>query len=193
MPDVTNPFDDIEDDDLGTEEEVVSQAGGDNANFQKLRAAYKQSEKERKAFEKELAELRDFRASVENEKRTSMVKEAFEAAGLPETAIDIFLKVNGDAEITAEAVQSFAAALGHRDPVTDEPVAAPEPKPQGFNPQVHTGGATPDAGRTYTPQEVLALGLPEAEIVKLEKAGRIERAYAKDDNGYPVVDWLAQA
>lgn len=128
-----NPFED--DTDIDSSETEVEL--DDNKSFADLRKAYKRSERQLKATEKELAELRDFKQVIVQQQRESQLASVFAEVGLNTKHAALFEKVNPEAEVTPEAVQAFAAEY---DLVTNagETVEAPETPSSGFTP-VTTG------------------------------------------------------
>ena len=129
------------DDDV--EEADENQVDDGNKSFADLRKAYKRSERQVKAQEKELEDLRVFKQTVVTETRKGQIESTFQAAGLSPKHALLFEKVNADVEVTPEVVQAFAAEYD-LPTQAGESVEAPTPQPTGFNPV--TTGATPQAG-----------------------------------------------
>jgi len=162
-----NPFD--LDDDVEADEEP-SEAAGDNSSFAELRKAYKRTERQNKAFEKELTELREFKTTVVQEQRKGQIESVFTEVGLSPKHALLFEKVNPEAEITPEVVQTFAAEY---DLITQAGASVEAPA-QGFTP-VTTG--TPSSVSTLTNEDVkkmLAAGEVDA-VRKAFEGGRVEQ------------------
>jgi hypothetical protein len=168
-----NPFaldEDVE------EDEEQSEAPSENQSFAELRKAYKRTERQNKAFEKELADLREFKSTVVQEQRRGQVESVFKEVGLSPKHALLFEKVNPEAEITPEVVQTFAAEY---DLITQagDSVQAPEVAPTGFTPVVT--GTSPAAGMlTHSDiKEMLARGETQA-VEKAYEQGRVIKEVA---------------
>lgn len=167
-----NPFDLIEDDEEETNENEV-EAGESNKSFADLRKAYKARDRQVKALEKELEPLREFKTQVEAERRNVALETVFKEVGLSPKHAVLFSKVNPEAEITPEVVQSFAAEY---DLITQtgEGVQAPEQQPVGFNP-VTTGSPAPVGMLSHEDVKQLLAQGRQAEVEKAYEQGRIEK------------------
>lgn len=165
-------------DDEDTDENQVED-GDANKNFTELRKAYKRSERQLKATEKELEDLRVFKQTVVAETRKGQIESTFKEVGLSPKHALLFEKVNPEAEVSAEVVQAFAAEYD-LPTQAGEQVEAPTPQPQGFNPV--TTGTTPAAGM-LTHDDIM-------ELVKAGDMGAVEKAYAQGRVIREPVPWV---
>jgi hypothetical protein len=166
-----NPFeisDDVDDDeDHG--------APKDNSSFAELRKAYNRAEKERRTFEKEVQELREFREAVTEEKREAALSTAFSEVGLNPAHAKLFKALNPQIEvdnISSEVVAQFAVDYA-LTAVSGETPQLEEKQPEGYKPVV-TGTASPLA--KYSAEEFQALAWDEK--VAAIKSGRVEKETA---------------
>jgi len=151
------------DDDV--EEADENQVDDGNKSFADLRKAYKRSERQIKANEKELEDLRVFKQTVVTEQRKGAIETTFKEVGLSPKHALLFEKVSPDVEVTPEVVQAFAAEYD-LPTQAGEAVQAPEAQPQGFNPV--TTGTTPAAGM-LTHDDVKGL-IRRGDMQAVEKA-----------------------
>lgn len=157
-----NPWDD----DSDHEDEQTPPA--ETKNFAELRKAYNRRDKEAKAFEAELAELREFRSQVVAERTTAAITTAFKEAEVDPVHVDYFKAVNPDVEIdkiTADQVREFAAARSLLT-VSGDPATPPEPKDEGYKP-VTTGVQAPPG--MLTSEDVMKL-LANGDTAAVNKA-----------------------
>ena len=92
------------DDDV--EEADENQVDDGNKSFADLRKAYKRSERQLKANEKELEDLRVFKQTVVTEQRKGAIETTFKEVGLSPKHALLFEKVSPDVEVTPEVVQA---------------------------------------------------------------------------------------
>jgi TolA-binding protein len=149
--------DPIEDDDDNTT------SRGDNPSFQELRKHARQLEKQLKEYQKEVDELRSFRAAAEAQERLAKAQ----ALGLKEGQAKYFLKAH-DGEVTPEAVQQFLREIGaappaeETTPVAETDATTPEFTIPSFSP-VSLGGTPPAKARlTYEQYQKLLREDPQA-------------------------------
>jgi hypothetical protein len=83
-----------------------------------LRKTLKARDKELKEYKAELEELRAFRTQYEAEKKVADSTASFEKYGLSPKHVELYFKMNPDAEVTPEAIKGFAEdyALPYREP-----------------------------------------------------------------------------
>lgn len=116
----SNPFlPDLEDDETSTP------ADAENTNFKQLRDYARKLERDNKSLTREVDGLRTFKADTEAEKRAALMTQVFDDVGLNPKHGALFLKLNPEGEVTADAVRTFAAE--HELPVSDR--AEPTPVP----------------------------------------------------------------
>jgi hypothetical protein len=174
-----NPFDfDVEEDEKKAPE---------SQNFKDLRDYAKRIERENKAFEKQVAELSEFKTQVTAARKAETLK----SAGLTEKHAALFLKVNGDVEVTPEGIQAFvteyelpvaSAGSPPEESVVQTPAAFEDGQIRELTPQAPVPGfaPTPVAGqpsqRVITEldeAQALAVSNPN-EYMRLKEAGRIQ-------------------
>ena len=161
-----NPFE------LPAEGEQNEDSGSsETASIKEIRAYAQRQEKAAKAAEKELNELREFRAQVTAEKREAAITTAFAEVGLSPAHAKLFKAMNPELDpeaVTAEAVAGFATEYQLPVQATGEVPPAQEPRPTGYNPVVS--------------QSAAPLGtLTEDDVQRLMKEGRfaeVNKAYA---------------
>jgi len=166
-----NPFD------LSNDGDDEGSGVGDNVTIQELRKAYQRQEKAVKAADKELSELREFKAKVVAEQRETAITAAFTEVGLNPAHAKLYRAMNPDLEvesITAESVAGFAAEYSLPTETTGTVPDAPEPAKSGYRP-VTTGSAAPLARLT---QEDIDRLMREGDFETVNKAyaeGRVEK------------------
>lgn len=101
--------------------------------FRQLRDHSKKLEKELRQRDKELEELRTFKADFEASQKKQSVSKTFGELGLTEKHAELFLKANPEAEVTAEVVQKFAEEYGLVE-------AKEQEEDSGFSPLAATDG-----------------------------------------------------
>ena len=101
-----------------------------------------------KQLEKELDELRKFKTDTTTEVRTRTATEAFKALKLSEKQADLFLRLNPEGEVTAEAVRAFATEYGFtpQEASSEEGEETKTDEGTAFKP-VSTSEGTPAAGK----------------------------------------------
>jgi len=145
-----------------------------NKSFADLRKAYNRSERDRKEFEKELVELREFRTTVVKEKREKAIESAFTEAQLNPVHSKLFTALNPEVEveqITTDAVAKFAVEYGLAT-ISGEEAETPEPVQQGYAPVV-VGNSAPLKRFSRTEWEQMAASDPAA-AEKAFKDGRVD-------------------
>lgn len=149
---------------------------GEGKSFKDLRNYSKKLERENKAANTELEELRAFRSQVVEEKREQALTSVFGEVGLPETHAKLFKALNPELEveaITPQSVIDFAKEYGLVSSDTPAPPAE-TPAKTGFTP-LQVG--QPAGLKTYTTEEISALvraGNYE-EVNRAVKEGRVEK------------------
>jgi hypothetical protein len=98
-----------------------------NETLEQMRRQIDDLSRELKRERKEGESLRTFKSAWEQEQRETKARTAFKDAGLHERWADLYMKVNTEAEVTPEAIQSFAAEYS----------LTPAPAPEA--PEVPTG------------------------------------------------------
>lgn len=163
---------DLEDEDDSNEDQSGSPKAGESKNFADLRKYARKMERERNAFEKELTELRDFKSSIEGERKEATIKSAFEEVGLNPKHAALFSRVH-EGEVTVDAVKAFASE--YELPTTEGAAVEPPVKEEpGFRPVV-TG--TPTGAAKLSAEDIKKM-LSSGEIEAVNKAyaeGRVER------------------
>lgn len=84
----------------------------DSAPFKQLRDHAKKLEREIKDRDKELEELRSFRAEAERRAKQELLRQAIAAVGLNEKHAELFTAARPDQEPTPDAVKAFAVEYG---------------------------------------------------------------------------------
>ena len=146
-----------EDDDEG------SLVGG-NDNFVQLRNYAKKLEKEVKAKDKMLSEMESKIGDFERIARESSAKEAAREKGLSQEQIDMLFKLQPGAD--AEAVATFAEALGVQPKANEDEEAEETAPPAPSNFQPVTGGNAP--AKPYSSEDVRA-AVQRGDYAFLEK------------------------
>lgn len=100
------------------EDEVEETERKESNPVKQLRDALKAAQKEAKESKKELEELRAFKSDYERRERAQSATQAFSKLGLNEKHAELFVKLNPEAELTEEAVKTFATEYGL--PVTEQ-------------------------------------------------------------------------
>jgi hypothetical protein len=170
MTDESLPFEDDSD-----EGDTAPQADT-NKSFTDLRKAYIRKEKDLKALEKEVEDLRTFKSGIVEVQTQQAINSVFTEVGLNPKHADLFKAVNKELSpetVTKDAVAAFAAEY---ELVTNsgEAVEAPETKPAGFTPvTTGTGPGTQKLG----PDDILEK-LKAGKLDELNadfQAGRVQR------------------
>jgi hypothetical protein len=132
-------------------------SGTDSKNFADLRKYARKMEREAKAAQAQVEELTSFRTEVLAERRTADLDRVFSEVGLSPKHAALFAKVNPDAEVTADAVKSFAAEY-ELTAATGDPIDAPELQAEGLSPIVRgNGSGAPAQGGKMSSREWIAL------------------------------------
>jgi hypothetical protein len=167
---------------------------GSNKNFADLRKYARKMEREAKAANAKVEELSTFQASVLEERRTAALDTVFKEVGLSPKHAALFAKVNPDADITADAVKSFAAEY-ELATVTGDVVAAPETEASGLTPIIKgsdTGNSQGAGGKLPSAEWLKLQGTDLAKAQQMFKAGLVDFGDAiGHDRGY--VDLESQA
>ena len=139
--------------------------------------------------------LKQEHAKLTEAHRGLLARTVFEKAGLNEKHADLFLKVNGEADITAEAVATFVQEYGLNPPApTGEgekaPTGQPEGKPVEANPSTEnlagmSGAGSPATGSTppSSPGQKMTQEQFQAQLqsdpgaaIQAYREGRVEHA-----------------
>ncbi len=165
------PFDDSYEDD-------ATETDDPNKSFADLRKAYNRSEKDRKAYEKEVTELREFRDKIVTEQREVSLDSIFKDVGLNPKHKTLFSKLNPEAEITPEAVKNFASEY-ELPTVMGEAIEGVTPAATGFNP-IQAGGS--GDLKIYSREEFDELIYTNPTLAgKLMEEGRVNLQRAKKE------------
>jgi dihydroorotate dehydrogenase len=163
------------DDDLFGSDDDLDTSSQDNKSFKELRTAYNRTEKERKALETEVTELRSFKDTVVQDQKKAALESTFREVGLNPKHVPLFEKINPDldpASINRDAVAAFAAEY-ELVTTAGTTVETPEEKPVGFTPVV-TGTGTPSTKLSMEDiNKMLRAGDSEG-VAKAFKDGRVE-------------------
>lgn len=149
----------------------------ETSTMQDLRKYAKRLEKESKALQDELAELREFRGTVTKERRDNALTAAFTEVGLNPAHAKLFTALNpevGIEEINADSVAKFAAEFGLPAQSTGEVPAAPEPRQEGYVP-VTTGQAPPLAKYSQDDIDQMFREGRHDEVMEAYRTGRVQR------------------
>lgn len=154
------------------------ETNGDEANksFKDLRNYSKKLEREAKARETELEELRTFKTETVTKQMDTTIGAVFEQVKLPPEHVALFKALNPSIEaeaITPEAVVAFATQY-KLAPIEGQELPPQAKEDEGFTPVVV--GSTP-ALKTYDAAEIkslLAAGNTE-EVNRAYKEGRVEK------------------
>lgn len=154
--------------------------------FQQLRSAKESADKQLKAANKELAELRKFRDETTAKGRQAEAVETFKQVGLNPAHAGLFLALNKDGDITAESVAQFALDNALGTPAnTPEPAqaeAAPAaqervaPTP-GFVPVQTDGADNPNTAPLDYKQYRELLNTDPQAAIRAVAAGRVQGLY----------------
>ncbi len=154
--------------DFGVEEEPAQEQ--DSNPVKQLRTHADKLEKQLKARDKELEELRTFRDEFNNKQRTEKVSSVFTELGLNPTHAKFWQLENPEAEPDATTVGKWAVDNGFAQ-ATEGDV---EPT-QGFTPTTTQEGIAP-GGKRYTLDEWLNISVTNpAEGERILKQGRVDR------------------
>jgi len=167
-----NPYD-LSDQDNEDEGNEVN----DNATIQELRKYAQRQERAVKAAEKELSDLRTFKADVISERRDSAINSAFTEVGLSPAHAKLYKAMNPEVEIeaiTVDSITAFAAEYSLPTQATGEVPAAPEPAPTGYHP-VTTGSAAPLAMLSQDEVDQLMRDGDFAAVNKAYAEGRVKK------------------
>jgi tetratricopeptide (TPR) repeat protein len=172
-------------------DDLIEEADGDSSVIKQLRSKVRELSSTAKERETELEELRTFKAAQVAAQKSEAIGNAFKEAGLSEKQVALYERVNPDvdpATITKDAVLAFAAEYDLQL-ASGEQAEAPAPKEEGFTPV--TTGTPPAEGKLSLAdaQKLIREGKYD-EAQKLYEQGRVE-TLQRDENGIPVVDWLA--
>jgi len=149
----------------------------ENATIQELRKYAQRQERAVKAAEKELSDLRTFKADVIAERRDAAITSAFTEVGLSPAHAKLYKATNPEVEIeavTAEAVAGLANEYGLAVQATGQVPAAPEPAPTGYHP-VTTGSAAPLAMLSQDEVDQLMRDGDFATVNKAYAEGRVKK------------------
>ena len=152
------------------EEEEDNNPSQQTGPFQQLRKHARALEKELKTREKELEELKSFKAEVENRQKRELLERSFEQVGLNVKHAELFAAVRPDAEPTVEAVRAFAVEYGFISaPADDEE----ESESDGFSPTPPSG--VPAHKKRLTSEEFDSLYKSNPlEAMKAAEEGRVD-------------------
>lgn len=135
-----------------------------------LREKLKATEKENKSFLKELEELRAIKTEFEYQTKVSSFAEPFTKLGLSDKHVELYLKLNPDADADESAIREFAKEYGlpvSGDTGGDTDTSSTEP----FRPA--EGGDSIESGRITRAQLEDMYRENPAKAIKMLRTGRV--------------------
>lgn len=154
------------------EDEETDTPRANSAPFKQLRDHAKKLEKELKDRDKELDELREFKASQELRVKRELLRQSFSTVGLNEKHAELFEAARPDVEPTPEAVKAFAVEYGFLDAASD-PAAEEDESEGSFGPTPPSG--VPASQRRFTNLEFEELYKSNpVEAIKAAEEGRVD-------------------
>lgn len=142
----------------------------DSAPIKQLRDHAKKLERELKTRDKEVEELRAFKADAERRAKQELLRQAISAVGLNEKHAELFTAARPDQEPTPEAVKAFAVEYGF--------IANPGSDDEGE--ESGSFGPTPPSGvpahkKRYTSEEFDELYKSNpVEAIQAAEEGRVD-------------------
>ena len=179
MPSVDEMFEESASDESDDQEEAQTQS----KPFTELRGHARKLEKQLRAYEKELGDLRAFREEHVKAERATVIESTFKEVGLNPKHAKLFSALNPDADpaaITKEAIATFASEYSLA-PEGETELEAP-PAPTGFVPMSSSMASAPSG--TVSREEWIRMSA--ADPVKAEallNAGRVDFAGLRDGLG----------
>lgn len=144
---------------LDDDDDLETGSGQETNPFKELRAHAKKLEKDLKARDAELEELRSFRQQYQAEQREKAAAAEFEKLGLTAKQAKLYAKLNPDEDITEQAVVSFARDYGF---IAEE---TPDPKNEADFKPVAIAGASPVKGTvSYEEYQAMLKTNPQAAL-----------------------------
>lgn len=141
----------------------------DSGPFKQLRDHAKKLEKEIKDRDKELEDLRSFKADAERRAKQELLRQAISAVGLNEKHAELFSAARPDQEPTPEAVKAFAVEYGF----ISGPAADEDEESGSFGPTPPSG--VPAHKQRYTSEEFDQLYKTNPmEALRAAEEGRVD-------------------
>lgn len=158
-----------ENDELGfdDDEEETPVAASDSGPMKQLRRHANKLEKDLKARETELEELRSFKAEYETGQRRTKAAEVFSSLELPHSAVKFFFLENPEAEPTTELVSKWAVDNGFAQASGETTDVA------GFTPTTTSEGIAPGVKVWEGDEARKLLRDDPARAAKLFETGRL--------------------
>ena len=166
------------------EESEEEETPGDSAPMKQLRAHGRKLQKDLKAQEAELTELRTFKTTTELASRELQAGKLFTELGLSDKQARLFLKTNPDTEVTKDSIKEFAVEYGLGIQESEEDATLDAQTSDTFVP-VTTGGNP--VRSTLNREQFEALKKTDmAAAVKAVQENRVEGFRSKLEGGSAV-------